>query len=88
MFIISHNDHIVCHNPLFFSVIMCVITLRHIIIYRKDQIVHPAQHRKLPDKLNVMISDIRRYLFKIHVNSVNSILKCCIYQLILQILSA
>ena len=88
MLIISHDDHIVRHDPLLFSVILHIMSHRHIIVHRKDQAVLPAAHRQFADKLDIVLPTFLRDPLKVYVDPVNPCLQGVRDQLIDQFLPA
>ena len=86
MLIISHDDHIVRHNPLFFSVIMIRIVHRHIIVHRKHNAVFPAGNRQLSDKLDKRLPRIQTDVLEIDIDAVQPVLQCRIDQPVYQAL--
>ena len=84
MFIISHDNHIICHNSLFLTVVMIGITRRNIIINGQHNAICTARYGQLTDKLNIMLSTVQADLLKVNINSIDSILHCLIDQIVNQ----
>ena len=87
MLVISHNDHIIRHDPLFFSVVVIGIAHRHIVVHRKHDAVLPAGNREFPDKLHKRFSSIQTDILKVDVDTVQPVLQCRPDQAVDQMLS-
>ena len=73
MFIISHDDYIIRHNPLLPSVIKGRIRGRDVIINGQHQPLLSAGHGQFPDELYIVGTGLCLQALKIQIESVKSI---------------
>ena len=65
MLVISHENHVIRHNPLFFYVVERIVGGRDIVVDRKHQSLFAAGHGQLTDELYVMNSGGSRQALEI-----------------------
>ena len=85
--IISHKDHIIRINSLLPPVIPDSAAGNRIVVHGKHDPVFPAFDGKFPDKFHKMFSGPLVDLFKVYIQSVNSVIQYLLHQIPDQVLS-